>query len=130
MEENNKLQIFSFIGKLMLREIIPLGLQQVVAMIVGCVTSAIMVVSVAGLDAKDKILLVQSSLVFSGLATLLQILPIGKKIGAKLPIIMGVSFAYVPTLTAIAGEFNIATIFGAQVCGGIIAIIFGIFSKN
>ena len=43
---------------------------------------------------------------------------------------MGVSFAYVPTLTAIAGEFNIATIFGAQICGASVSIIFGIFSKK
>lgn len=130
MEGNKKSQLFSFIGKLTLKEIIPLGLQHVVAMIVGCVTPAIIVASAAGLDSKDKILLVQSSLVFSGIATLIQIFPIGIKIGSRLPIIMGVSFAYVPTLTAIAGEFNIATIFGAQICGGIIAVIFGVFSKK
>ncbi len=130
MEENSKSQLFSFLGKLSFKEIVPLGLQHVVAMIVGCVTPAIIVASTAGLDARDKILLVQSSLVFSGIATLIQIFSIGRKIGARLPIIMGVSFAYVPTLTAIAGEFNIATIFGAQIFGGVVAVIFGIFSKK
>lgn len=130
MEESNKSQLFNFYGKLSFKEIVPLGLQHVVAMIVGCVTPAIIVASAAGLDASDKILLVQSSLIFSGIATLIQIFSIGKGIGSKLPIIMGVSFAYVPTLTAIAGEFNMATIFGAQICGGIVAIIFGIFSKK
>lgn len=130
MEENNKSQLFSFTGKLSLKEIVPLGLQHVVAMIVGCVTPAIIVASTAGLDARDKILLVQSSLVFSGIATLIQIFSIGRKIGARLPVIMGVSFAYVPTLTAIAGEFSVATIFGAQICGALVSIIFGIFSKK
>lgn len=130
MEENKKSQLFKFYGKLSLKELVPLGLQHVVAMIVGCVTPAIIVASAAGLDATDKILLVQSSLVFSGIATLIQIFAIGRKIGSKLPIIMGVSFAYVPTLTAIAGEFNMATIFGAQICGGVVAIIFGMFSKK
>ena len=130
MEENKKSQLFKFYGKLSLKELVPLGLQHVVAMIVGCVTPAIIVASAAGLDATDKILLVQSSLVFSGIATLIQIFAIGRKIGAKLPIVMGVSFAYVPTLTAIAGEFNMATIFGAQICGGVVAIIFGMFSKK
>lgn len=130
MEKNKKSQLFSFIGKLTLKEIVPLGLQHVVAMIVGCVTPAIIVASAAGLDATDKILLVQSSLIFSGIATLIQIFPVWRKIGSRLPIIMGVSFAYVPTLTAIAGEFNMATIFGAQICGGIIAVIFGIFSNK
>lgn len=130
MELNKNSALFKFIGKLTLKDIIPLGLQHVVAMIVGCVTPAIIVATAAGLGAEDKILLVQSSLVFSGIATLIQIFPIGKRIGSRLPIIMGVSFAYVPTLTAIAGEFNIATIFGAQLCGGVVAIIFGIFSKK
>lgn len=130
MEENKKSQLFKFYGKLSLKELVPLGLQHVVAMIVGCVTPAIIVASAAGLDVTDKILLVQSSLVFSGIATLIQIFAIGRKIGAKLPIVMGVSFAYVPTLTAIAGEFNMATIFGAQICGGVVAIIFGMFSKK
>ena len=130
MEENKKSQLFKFYGKLSLKELVPLGLQHVVAMIVGCVTPAIIVASAAGLDVTDKILLVQSSLVFSGIATLIQIFAIGRKIGAKLPIVMGVSFAYVPTLTAIAGEFNMATIFGAQICGGLVAIIFGMFSKK
>lgn len=130
MESNEKSQLFNFVGKLTLKEIIPLGLQHVIAMIVGCVTPAIIVASAAGLDAKDKILLVQSALIFSGIATLIQLFPIANKIGARLPIIMGVSFAYVPTLTAIAGEFNMATIFGAQICGGIVAFIFGIFSRK
>ncbi|WP_367114807.1 solute carrier family 23 protein [Clostridium sp.] len=42
--------------------------------------------------------------VFAGIATLIQIFPLGKVIGSRLPVIMGVSFAYVPTLAAITGE--------------------------
>lgn len=122
--------LFRFDGKPTMKEIIPLGLQHVVAMIVGCVTPAIIVAGVCDLSPSDKILLVQTSLVFSGIATLIQLFPLFKKIGSGLPIIMGVSFAYVPTLTAIAGEFNLATIFGAQLIGGAVAIIFGIFVKK
>lgn len=43
---------------------------------------------------------------------------------------MGISFAYVPTMQAIAGSFDVATILGAQIVGGIIAIIVGIFIKQ
>ena len=130
MESKQKSLLFQFEGKPTLKEIIPLGLQHVVAMIIGCVTPAIIVAGVSGLSPQDKILLVQSSLFFAGIATLIQLFPIFRGIGSRLPIIMGVSFAYVPTLTAIAGEFSISTIFGAQVVGGIIAIIFGIFVKK
>ncbi|MBU3105392.1 uracil-xanthine permease family protein [Clostridium gasigenes] len=130
MESKQKSLLFKFEGKPTLKEIVPLGLQHVVAMIIGCVTPAIIVAGVSGLNPQDKILLVQSSLFFAGIATLIQLFPIFRGIGSRLPIIMGVSFAYVPTLTAIAGEFSISTIFGAQVVGGIIAIIFGIFVKK
>lgn len=130
METKTKSALFSFIGKVSFKEIIPLGLQHVIAMVVGCVTPALIVASVAGLNAQDKIILVQASLVFSGIATLVQIFPLFKKVGSRLPLIMGASFAYVPVLTALAGEFNIATIFGAQIIGGLVAIVFGVFSQK
>jgi NCS2 family nucleobase:cation symporter-2 len=130
MSSNQKSLLFQYDGKPSLKEIIPLGLQHVVAMIVGCVTPALIISGVAGLTPADKILLVQASLFFAGIATLIQIFPIGKRIGSRLPVIMGVSFAYVPTLVAIAGEFNMATVFGAQIIGGLVAILFGLFLKK
>lgn len=130
MEIKDRSKLFEFDGEVNLRDIIPLGLQHVVAMIVGCVAPAIIVASMAKLNLEDKIILVQSSLVFSGVATIIQIFPLFKKIGSRLPIVMGASFAYIPILSSIAKEFNVATIFGAQIIGGIVAIIFGIFSKK
>ncbi|MBW9149836.1 purine permease [Clostridium sp. CM028] len=130
MSSNQKSLLFQYDGKPSLKEIIPLGMQHVVAMIVGCVTPALIIAGVANLTAADKILLVQSSLFFAGIATLIQIFPLGKVIGSRLPVIMGVSFAYVPTLTTITGEFDIATVLGAQIIGGLVAIIFGIFLKK
>lgn len=59
---NEKSLLFQFEGKPNLKEIIPLGLQHVVAMIIGCVTPAIIVAGVCNLSPEDKILLVQSSL--------------------------------------------------------------------
>ncbi|GKX29635.1 xanthine/uracil permease [Vallitalea longa] len=130
MKTNKKSILFRFDGKPSIKDVAPLGLQHVIAMIVGCVTPALIIAGVAELNPSDKVLLVQSSLFFSGIATLIQIFPIGGIIGSRLPIIMGVSFAYVPTLTAIAGEFNIATLFGAQIVGGLVAILFGVFLKK
>ena len=130
MEIKDRSKLFEVDGEVNLRDIIPLGLQHVVAMIVGCVAPAIIVASMAKLNLEDKIILVQSSLVFSGVATIIQIFPLFKKIGSGLPIVMGASFAYIPILSSIAKEFNVATIFGAQIIGGIVAVIFGIFSKK
>lgn len=112
-----------------LKEAFPLALQHVVAMVVGCITPALLVANATNMSTEDETLLVQAALVIAAIATALQLFPIFGRIGAGLPIIMGVSFAYVPTLLAIGGEFGIATILGAQICGGLAAVIVGIFIK-
>ena len=76
MEVISNSSLFSFTGKVSMKEIIPLGLQHVVSMVVGCVTPALIVASAASLNIEDKIILVQASLVFSGIATLIQLFPL------------------------------------------------------
>lgn len=126
-------ELFILEGKPSIGQTLPLALQHIVAMIVGCVTPAIIVAGVAGLSERDSIILIQAALVMSAISTLLQLFPFkfGKfQIGSGLPVIMGISFAYVPTMQAIAGSFDVATILGAQIVGGVIAIIVGIFIKQ
>ncbi len=129
--KKSRASIFELNGIPKFDQAVPLALQHVVAMIVGCVTPAIIVAGVAGLDSTNRVMLIQSSLVVSALSTFLQLFPIGKKqgfrLGAGLPVIMGASFAYVASMQAIAGDFGIAAIFGAQIIGGIIAAIIGFF---
>lgn len=123
--------IFELDGIPSLGQAFPLALQHVVAMIVGCVTPAIIVAGVSGLSEKDSVILIQAALVVSAISTFLQLFPIGTKngfrLGAGLPVIMGVSFAYLPSMQAIAGDFGLPAIFGAQLVGGIVAIIVGAF---
>jgi xanthine permease len=121
--------VFEMGGIPPLKKIIPLGMQHVVAAIVGVVTPALLVANICGLNGNDKTILIQASLLISALATLLQLFPIGR-VGAGLPVILGVSFAYVPTLLAIGGQFGIEAIFGAQIVGGFVAIIIGLFVKQ
>ena len=100
--------IFETDGIPRMSEALPLAMQHVVAMIVGCVTPAIIVSGAVpgGLSREDQVILIQSALVIAALSTLLQLFPIGGKakfaIGSGLPIIMGVSFAYVASMQAIA----------------------------
>ena len=103
------------------------ALQHVVAMIVGCVTPAIVIAEMAGLNEGDKVIFVQAALFIAAVSTLIQLFPLGGRIGSGLPVIMGVSFAYLPSMQAIVGNFDIATILGAQLIGGIVAIFVGIF---
>ena len=110
-------------------QLIPLGLQHVVAAVVGIITPAILVANTCGLSEAEKTLMIQVSLILTALATLLQLFPLFRRIGSGLPVIMGISFAYIPTLQAIGAQFDIATILGAEIIGGIVAIVFGVFVK-
>lgn len=128
MKIQSNASVFELNGIPKFGQALPLALQHVVAMIVGCVTPAIIISGAAGVSEADKILLIQTSLVASALSTLLQLFPIkiGKfRLGSGLPVIMGVSFAYVPSMQAIAESYGISAIFGAQIIGGIIAILVG-----
>ena len=123
--------LFQREGKPPAGELLPLALQHVVAAVVGIITPAIIVANTCGLTADEKTMLIQVSLVMAGLITLVQAHPLfNGKIGSGLPIIMGASFAYVPTLTSIGGSFGIGAIIGAELIGGLVAIVFGIFLKQ
>lgn len=113
-----------------MKQVVPLGLQHVVAAIVGVITPAILVSNAVGLEVADKTLLIQVSLLITAIATLVQVFGLWR-VGAKLPVVMGVSFAYVPTLLALAnGYHDLSVILGAQIVGGCVAILFGIFVKQ
>ena len=79
-------------------------------------------------------ILIQAALFVSAISTLLQLFPLGSKsgfhIGSSLPVIMGVSFAYVPSMQAIAEGYGVATILGSQIVGGCVAIIVGLLVRK
>ena len=109
---------------------VSMALQHLVAMIVGCVTPAIIIANVAGLAHDQRVLLIQASLVMSAVTTLLQLFPIGGRFGAGLPVIFGVSFAYLPSMQAIvSGSGGLAAVSGAMIVGGAVAALVGIFIK-
>lgn len=122
--------LYDFYGKPpRVGQMIPLTLQHVLAAIVGIITPAIIVAGACGLNEADTTLMIQASLVMTALATLLQLFPLFGRIGSGLPVIMGSSFAYVPTLEAMGVEYGLSTILGAQIVGGVVALLFGIFVK-
>lgn len=127
-------ELFRWDGKPSWAETFPLALQHVVAMIVGCVTPAIIVSGAANLSTADSIILIQAALTMSAITTLIQLFPFIKTkwlvLGSALPVIMGISFAYVPSMQAIAADYDVATILGAQVVGGIVAALVGLNVKR
>ena len=127
--KKGRASVFELNGIPSLGQALPLAMQHVVAMIVGCVTPSIIVAGVAGVSPSDWVILIQAALFCSAISTLLQLFPFirfgNMQLGSALPVILGISFAYVPSMQAIAGTYDIATILGAQVVGGVVAIIVG-----
>ena len=95
-----------------LGQAVPLGIQHVLAMFVSNVTPAIIVAGAAGigfgsdqgaLGFPDMTYMIQMSMLFAGIATLFQTMGMGM-VGARLPIVQGTSFAFVPIMIpAVAG---------------------------
>lgn len=63
MDKKETASVFDLDGRPPMLQAIPLALQHVVAMIVGCVTPAIIVANAAGLDGTNRVLLIQAALV-------------------------------------------------------------------
>lgn len=110
------------------------GLQHILAMYAGVVSPPIIIGAAAGLTATEQALLVSAALFVSGLGTLLQSLGIGPSgrswIGSQLPLVQGVSFAAVGTMTAVATDDSVgppaarmATIFGSVIVAGVIGFV-------
>ena len=113
-----------------LHRAIPLGIQHVLAMFVSNVTPAIIIAGAAGFgfgsDAggqsfPDMTYLIQMSMLFAGIATLFQTIGFGP-VGARLPIVQGTSFAFIPImipLVAGKGVEALPALFGGVVIGGL-----------
>lgn len=121
--------LFELGGKPSIGVALPLSLQHFVAMIVGNVLPAIVLSGAIGLSAGETVILVQASMFVAALATFLQSTPI-LKIGAGLPIVAGVSFAFIPTFLSLGVKYGLGALLGCQLVGAVIAVIFGMFTTR
>lgn len=115
---------------------VPLGIQHVLAMFVSNVTPAIIVAGAAGigfgsdqgaLGFPDMTYMIQMSILFAGIATLLQTIGMGP-VGARLPIVQGTSFAFVPIMIpAVAGlgTAGLAGLMTGVIIGGLFHFLLG-----
>ena len=105
-------------------ESIPLGLQHVFAMFLGNVAPPLIVAGALGLATGKTTFLVQMALIVAGIATIVQTQSIGP-VGARLPIVMGTSFAFLGPMIGIGSSFGISAIFGAALVASPVEIIAG-----
>ncbi len=107
-----------------LRQRIPLGIQHLVAMLLGNITPPLLIAGGLGLAVGDTTFLLQMALLFAGVATLVQAYPIGP-IGGRLPIVMGTSIAFVGASLAAAREWGLAALFGACLAAALVEVVLG-----
>ncbi len=104
-----------------------LGLQHVLVMYAGAVAVPLIVGRALKLDPADVAFLISADLFVCGIATLIQSLGATQWFGIRLPVMMGVTFAAVGPMVAMAnangGPEGARAIFGAIIAAGIISII-------
>ena len=103
-----------------------LGDQHVLAMFASNVTPSIIIAGAAGFafGGEDMVYLVQMAMLFAGVATLFQTIGFGP-IGARLPVMQGTSFAFVPIMIGIVKTSGMAALFGAVIVAGLFHTFLG-----
>lgn len=120
--------IYRLNGRVPVTKAVPFGLQHILAMFVANLAPITIIASAGGLAKEEIAVLLQNAMFIAGIATLIQLFPIWK-IGARLPIVMGVSFTFVTVLCTVAANYGYPAVVGAVICGGIFEGIIGLFAK-
>lgn len=120
--------IYKLDGRVPLSKAIPFGLQHVLAMFVSNLAPISIIASAGGLAQHEIAILLQNAMFVAGIATLIQLYPVWK-IGAKLPIVMGVSFTFVTVLSTVAVNYGYPAVIGAVLIGGVFEGTLGLMAK-
>lgn len=101
-----------------------LGLQQVLTMISGNVFTPMMIAAALAMTTGDMAFLIQCAVFTAGATTFIQAFGIGP-VGSRLPIAMGVSFAFVAPSISIATSYGFPVLLGAFIICGLVEAFFG-----
>jgi len=108
-----------------------LGLQHVLVMYAGAIAVPLIVGRALGLSAEEVTMLISADLFCCGIVTFIQSFGVTQWFGIRLPVMMGVTFAAVGPMVAIArstqGHEGAQLLFGTIIAAGIISIIIAPF---
>ena len=120
-------QVAAVDERLPLPRLAALGLQHVLVMYAGAIAVPLIIGRALKLPPDQVALLISADLFCCGLVTLIQSLGLTPWFGVRMPVMMGVTFAAVGPLVAMAeampGGDGARTIFGAIIAAGIIGIL-------
>lgn len=123
--ETDSVVLYDIEDKPPLGKAIPMGIQHVLAMFLGNVAPPLILAGAVGSVTGETTFLVQMALIVAGIATLVQVFPIGP-VGAKLPIVMGTSFGFLGPLIGIGSQFGLSAVFGTALIAAPIEIFMGV----
>ncbi len=105
---------------------VALGMQHVLAMFASNVTPSIIIAGAAGFafGSADMVFLIQMAMLFAGIATLFQTVGFGP-VGARLPVMQGTSFAFVPIMIGVVKSSGMAALMGSIFVAGVFLAALG-----
>lgn len=127
-QNSNVKNIYQLDGRVPILKAIPFGIQHVLAMFVSNLAPITLIGAASGLSSDELAILLQNAMFVAGIATLIQLYPVWK-VGARLPIVMGVSFTFVTILSYVGQTYGYPTLIGAVLIGGIFEGTLGLFAK-
>ena len=120
--------IYTLDGKVPFFKSVPFGLQHVLAMFVANIAPIMIVTGASGLSVQETASLIQTAMIMAGIGTLIQLFAVWK-LGAKLPIVMGISFTFVSVFCYVGPKWGYGAVIGAVIIGGIVEGLLGLFAK-
>jgi len=102
------------------------GFQHVLAMYAGAVAVPLILASSIGLSQEELVYLINADLFTCGIATLIQTIGLWK-IGVRLPLIQGATFAAVTPMVLIGQSGGLTEIYGAVIVAGIVTFMIAPF---
>ena len=120
--------IYTLDGRVPVLKSVPFGLQHVLAMFVANIAPIMIVTGASGLSVQETASLIQTAMIMAGIGTLVQLFTVWK-LGARLPIVMGISFTFVSVFCYVGPKWGYGAVIGAVIIGGIVEGLLGLFAK-
>lgn len=125
--------LFRLDGAVRIARAIPFGLQHVLSMFVSNIVPIIICMTSIGTanGATAEVInnSVRAAIFMAAIGTTIQLYPVWR-IGARLPIVVGVSFTFLGGLTLIGTKYGLGTMFLSIIFGGIAIGILGLFAHK
>ena len=121
-------ELGQFEAKISLLKGLPYGIQHVLTMFVANLAPIALICSASGFNEIQTTTLIQNALLIAGIGTFIQLYGVWK-VGARMPIVMGVAISFVALLSSIAATKGYGVVVGAVIVGGIIEGLLGLCAK-